>query len=96
MKRLLIPLAKSVLIPFALSATKSATDAAIQKKIYGSGTTALTILNEDMKDIMKIVKSLEESRLPIKRNQLKIKRQLKIKQKNKKEIFSNIIGNIRC
>ena len=68
-KRLLIPLAKSVLLPFALSATKSANDAAIQKKIYGSGTTALTILNEEMKDIMKIVKSLEESRLPIKRNQ---------------------------
>ena len=44
----------------------SATDAAIQKKIYGSGTIALVISNEEMEDIMKIVKSLEESGLPIK------------------------------
>ena len=36
------------------------------KKIYGSGTTALIIWNEEMKDIMKIVKSLEESGLLIK------------------------------
>ena len=33
MKSLLTPLAKSVLLPFGLSATMSATDAAIQKKI---------------------------------------------------------------
>ena len=32
----------------------SATDAVIQKKIYGSGTTALIISNEEMEDIMKI------------------------------------------
>ena len=44
----------------------SATDAAIRKKILGSGTTALIILNEKMKDIMKIVKSLGESELLIK------------------------------
>ena len=40
----------------------SAADAAIQKKIYGSGrTTALIISNEVMEDIVKIVKLLEES-----------------------------------
>ena len=44
----------------------SATDAAIQKKIYGSGTTALIISNEEMEDIMKIVKSLKELGLLIK------------------------------
>ena len=38
-----------------LTAAASATDAAIQKKSYGSGMTALIILKEDMKDIMKIV-----------------------------------------
>ena len=43
----------------------SAADATIQKKIYGSGIT-LIISNEDMEDIMKIVKSLEESGLLIK------------------------------
>ena len=41
------------------------TDAAIQKKIPGSGTTALIISNEEKEDIMKIVKSLEESGLLI-------------------------------
>ena len=45
------PLAKCVLIP------SSATDAAIQKKISGSGMTALIISNKEMIDIMKIVKS---------------------------------------
>ena len=41
----------------------SATDAAIQKKIDESDATALIISNEEMEDIMKIVKSLEESLL---------------------------------
>ena len=43
MKSLLAPFAKSVLIPIGLSAGMSAVDAAIQKKIYGSETTALII-----------------------------------------------------
>ena len=62
----LIPLAKSVLLPLGLSAGMSAADAAIQKKIYGSGKTMLIISNEGMEDIMKIGKSLEESGLFIK------------------------------
>ena len=41
----------------------SAADAAIQKKIYDSETVALIISNEEMEDIMKIVKLLEESGL---------------------------------
>ena len=44
----------------------SATDAAIQKKMHGSRTTALTISNEEMEDIIKIVKSLKESGLMMK------------------------------
>ena len=39
----------------------SAADVAIRKKIYGSGTAALIISNEEMEDIIKIVKLLEES-----------------------------------
>ena len=31
------------------------------KKILGSGTTALIVSNEEIEDIMKIVKSLEDS-----------------------------------
>ena len=44
----------------------SAADAAIQKKIHVSGSTALIISNEEMEVIMKIVKSLEESGLLVK------------------------------
>ena len=58
MKNVLTPLAKSVLISLGLTTAASATDAAIQKKIFRSGTAALIIPNEEMKDIMKIVKSL--------------------------------------
>ena len=39
-----------VLIP---SAAASATDAAIQKKIFGSGMTTLIISNKEMDDIIK-------------------------------------------
>ena len=60
------PLAKIALIPLGLTAAASATDTAIQKKIYGSHFTASLISNEEMKDIMKIDKSLEESGLLIK------------------------------
>ena len=44
----------------------SAADAAIQKKIYGSRMTALVISNEEVDDVMKIVKSVEGSGLLIK------------------------------
>ena len=60
------PLAKSVLIPLGLTAAGSATDAAIHKKMFGSGATTVIISNEQMNDIMKIVKSLEGSVLLVK------------------------------
>ena len=54
MKSTLTPLAKNVLLlQLGLSAGISAEDAAIQKKTYGSGTTALIISNEEMEDIGK-------------------------------------------
>ena len=51
------PLAKCVLIPLGLTAAAATTDAAIKKKIFGSGMTTLIISNEEMNDIIKIVKS---------------------------------------
>ena len=60
-----------------LTAAASATDAAIHKKMFRSGFTTLIISNEEMKDIMKIVKSLEESRLLIKGVFETIKNELK-------------------
>ena len=67
-KNAITPLGESVLLPFGLSEAMSATHAAIQNKIYGSGhssdfasrITGLISSNEEMEDIMKIVKSLEE------------------------------------
>ena len=57
-----LPLAKNVLAPLGLTA---AIDGSIQKKIHGSGVT-LTIEEEDMKDIMKIIEALENSGILLK------------------------------
>ena len=65
-KNVLQPLDKSVLISLGLAASASATEAAINKKMLGSGMNTLIISNEEINDIMKIVKSLEESGLLIK------------------------------
>ena len=64
MKSVIKPLAKSVLIPLGLTAAASAADVGIHKKILGSGhnnNTTLIISNDEMDDILKIVKSLEDS-----------------------------------
>ena len=68
MKSVITPLAKSVLIPLGLTAAASAADAGIHKKILGSGnnTTTLIISNKDMDDLIKIIKSLEDSGLLLK------------------------------
>ena len=63
---ILKPLAKSLLIPLGLTAAASATDTATHKKMFGPGFTTLIISNEEMNDIMKIVKCLEEFGLLIK------------------------------
>ena len=66
------PLVKSVLIPLGLTAAASAADAGIHKKILGSGNpssshnTVLIISNDETHDIIKIVKSLEDSGLLVK------------------------------
>ena len=62
-KNVIKPLAKSVLIPLGLTAAASAADAGIHKKILGSGNTTLIISNNEMEDIIKIIKSLEDSGL---------------------------------
>ena len=55
-----LPLAKNVLTPLGLTAAMSAIDGSMQKKIHGSGLK-LIIEQEDMNDIMKIIKALENS-----------------------------------
>ena len=66
-KNVIKPLAKSVLIPLGLTAAASAADAGIHKKILGSGNNiTLIISNDEINDIIKIVKSLEDSGLLLK------------------------------
>ena len=55
-----MPLAKNVLAPLGLTAAISTIDGGIQKKMRGDGIK-LMIDNEDMNDIMKIIKALEKS-----------------------------------
>ena len=62
-----IPWAKNVLAPLRITAATSAIDAGIQKKIHGSGTKTLIISNEEMNDIMKIIQTLEDSNILLKR-----------------------------
>ena len=91
MKNVLKPLAQGVLIPLGLAAV-SATDAAVHKKIFGSGATTLIISNEEMHDIMKIVKSLEESGLLIKGVRREtIKNEAK---KQKRGLLSMLLGTL--
>ena len=61
-----MPLAKNVLTPLGISAAMSAIDGSIKKKMFGSGTTTLIISNDEMDDILKIVKSLEDSNVLLK------------------------------
>ena len=103
MKSVLIPLAKSVLILIGSSAGMSAVNTDNQKKMYGSGrlldlaspATALIISNEEVEDIMKIVKLLAKSELLIKA----ISETIKNEAKEKKSRFlpmllaASILGN---
>ena len=61
-----VPIAKNVLAPLGITAAASATDAGIQKKIHGSGTTTLISSNEEMNNIMKIVQAQEDSNILLK------------------------------
>ena len=88
-EKVLKPLAKSVLIPVGLTTPASATDAANQKKSFGSGT-ALIISNEEMDNIIKIVKSFKESGLLIKDVSETIKNETK-EQKVCFMFWSNLI-----
>ena len=64
MKSVIKPLARRVLIPLGLTAEASAVDAGIHKIILGFGrNTTLVISNNEMEDILKIFKSLEDSGL---------------------------------
>ena len=54
-KKVIKPLAKSVLFPSGLTAAASQADARNHKRILGSGKTALIISNDEMKHFMKVL-----------------------------------------
>ena len=78
-----MPLAKTVLAPLGISAAMSATDGSIKKKMLGSGMTTLIISNDEINDILKIVKSLENSGLLLKG----VSETIQHEAKNKEEDF---------
>ena len=78
-----VSLEKNILAPLGITAAASAVDAEIQKKIHGSGTATLIILNEEMNYIMKILILLKILILCWKESL----KQWRTKQKNKKEDF---------
>ena len=91
-KNVIKPLAKSVLIPLGLTAAGSAADAGIHKKILGSGnTTTLIISNDEMNDIIKIVKSLEDSGLLLKGVTETVQNEVK---EQKGEFLSMLLGTL--
>ena len=92
MKSVITPLAKSVLVPLGLRAAASAADAEIHKKILGSGNnTTLIISNKDMDDLIKIVKSLEDSSLLLKGITRSVQNEIK---EQKGGFFSMLLGSL--
>ena len=71
-----LPLAKNVLAPLGLTAAMSAIDGSIQKKIHGSGIK-LIIEEEDIQDIIKVIKELENSDILLKRVSKTIETEIK-------------------
>ena len=88
--KLALPLAKNVLAPLGLTAAMSAIDESIQKKIHGSGVK-LIIEQEDMNDIMKIIKALENSGILLKGVSITIKNETK---EQKGGLLSMLLGTL--
>ena len=60
--KLAIPIGKNILVPLGLSAAMSATDAEIEKKMYGSENSenkTLIISNNNLNDLIKIAAALK-------------------------------------
>ena len=87
----LATLAQSVLLEFGLSSAMLAADTVIQKKIYGTTTRALIISNEELEDIIKIVKLHEESGWILKRISETVKNEA---NKQKVRFLSMLLGTI--
>ena len=63
-----------------------------QKKMHGSGTKPLIISNEELNDIMKIIKALEDSNILLKRISKTIKNDIKEQNGNGIGIILGTLG----
>ena len=86
-KNVIQALAKSILTPLKLTAAAAA-DTGIFKKIMGSGTTTLVISNDEMEEIIKIVKSIEDSGLLLKG----VSETIQNEAKGRKGFLSTLLG----
>ena len=89
MKNVIKPLAKSVLIPLGLTAAAAA-DAGIHRKILGSAIATLIKSNDEMKDIIGIVKLLEDSGLLMKA----VSETVQNEAKEKGKFLSRLLGTL--
>ena len=89
-KNVIKPLAKSILFLLGLTAATSAADVGIHAKMLGSGATTLVISNDEMEEIIKIVKSLEDSCLLLKGVSETIQNQAK---EQKERFISLLVGD---
>ena len=91
-------LAKNVLAPLGLKAAVSAIDGSIQKKIHGSGITLIIEEEEDMQDIIKIIKELENSDILLKGVSKTIENEIKEQRgrflKFPKTLGASLLGNL--
>ena len=85
-----MPLAKNVLAPLGLTTAMSAIDGSIQKKLHGSGVK-LIIEEEDMQDIIKIIKELENSDILLKGVSKTIENEIK---KQRGRFLSMLLGTL--
>ena len=90
-KNVIEPLAKIVLIPLGLTAAASAAVAVIHKKILGSAHTTLIISNNEIEDMIKIIKSLEDSGLLLKGVTETVQNQIK---EQKSSFLSMLLGTL--
>ena len=86
-----IAIGKNILGPLRLGAAMSAKDAAIQKKMYGSGMTTLIIHNDDLNDSIKIFTALEEHDILLKGTSKTIKNNTK---KQEGGFLSMLLGTL--
>ena len=90
-KNAIKPLAESVLIPLGLTAAASAAYAGILK-ILESASTTLIISNDETEDIIKIVQSLEDSGLLLKRVNESVQNEVKEQKGGFLSMLSGTLG----